>query len=253
MSTQIQQLRGTTAENDNFTGGVGVITVDTEKHDIRVHDGWKRGGYSLLDRSQGISADGGTITGHLTVNNGIYTPDSVYTNNWLHIENKGDPYSNNIGVEMTYLQDRQYTCQVTLVRDSLNIWYPNYGDVAKFGMDGTIWFANTVNIGGKTFWSIDGNISGSRWENNNLYTHIDNRAWWYADDAGKKYNKWCVTDSRYTGWAEITPVRGQWVNMPSGYVVTATRAPDSPDWPSLGGRQPQLFIENRGWFPLGGW
>lgn len=253
MSTQIQQLRGTTAENDNFTGGVGVITVDTEKHDIRVHDGWKRGGYSLLDRSQGLSVDGGTITGHLTVNGGISSPSAIRTNDWLRQEFTGDPNSGNIGFEMSYSQNKQYTCQLSLVRDSLNIWYPSCGDVAKFRMDGTTWFANTIDIGGRTAWTTDGNITGSRWESNNLYTHIENRAWYYGDDAGKRYNKWCVTDSRFIGWAEITPVRGQWVNMPSGYVVTATRAPNSPDNLSFGGRQPQLFIAERGWFPLGGW
>lgn len=253
MSTQIQQLRGTTAENDNFTGGVGVITVDTEKHDIRVHDGSKRGGYSLLDRSQGLSTDGGTITGHLTVNGGIYSPTAIYTNNWVYLENKNDPYHSNTGIAMTYLQDTQYTCHVTLVLDTLNIWFQDSGDVAKFRRDGTAHFANTVSVAEQTFWHPDGNITGPRWSNNDLYDHIEGRAWWYGEEGGKKYNQWCVSNSRFTGWAEITPVRGQWVNMPSGYVVTATRAPDSPEFPSLGGRQPQLYMYSRGWYPLGEW
>lgn len=253
MSTQIQQLRGTTAENDNFTGSVGVITVDTEKHDIRVHDGSKRGGYSLLDRSQGLSTDGGTITGHLTVNGGIYSPTAIYTNNWVYLENKNDPYYSNTGIAMTYLQDTKYTCHVTLVTDSLNIWFQDGGDVAKFRKDGTVRFAGTVNIGDRTFWSIDGNISGSRWENNNLYDHIENKAWWWGEQGGQKYNQWCVTDSRYSGWAEIQPVSGQWVSMPSGYVVTAARGAAAFEYLALGGTQPQLYIQNRGWYPLGGW
>lgn len=47
MATIIQQLRGSTAQNDGFTGPSGVITVDETAKDIRVHDGSKTGGYSV--------------------------------------------------------------------------------------------------------------------------------------------------------------------------------------------------------------
>ena len=47
VATQVKRRRGTTAENDAFTGAEGEITVDTEKHELRVHDGVTRGGFKI--------------------------------------------------------------------------------------------------------------------------------------------------------------------------------------------------------------
>ena len=47
MATQVQMRRGTSSENDEFTGAEGEITIDTTNDTIRVHDGVKKGGYSI--------------------------------------------------------------------------------------------------------------------------------------------------------------------------------------------------------------
>lgn len=47
VATQVKRRRGTTAENDAFTGAEGEITVDTEKHELRVHDGVTQGGFKI--------------------------------------------------------------------------------------------------------------------------------------------------------------------------------------------------------------
>ena len=47
MAKPLRPKRGTTAKNDAFVGMVGEITVDTEKHNIRVHDGVTAGGHAL--------------------------------------------------------------------------------------------------------------------------------------------------------------------------------------------------------------
>lgn len=47
VATQVKRRRGTTAENDAFTGAEGEITVDTEKHELRVHDGMTQGGFKV--------------------------------------------------------------------------------------------------------------------------------------------------------------------------------------------------------------
>ena len=47
MSTQVQFRRGTTAENDAFTGAIGEITVDTTLNELRVHDGSTAGGFLI--------------------------------------------------------------------------------------------------------------------------------------------------------------------------------------------------------------
>lgn len=45
MADQLQLRRGTTAENDAFTGAEGEVTIDTDKHVVVIHDGVNAGGY----------------------------------------------------------------------------------------------------------------------------------------------------------------------------------------------------------------
>lgn len=45
----IKFLRGTTAENDAYTGAAGTITIDTDQDGIRVHDGVTQGGHELAN------------------------------------------------------------------------------------------------------------------------------------------------------------------------------------------------------------
>lgn len=47
VATQVKRRRGTTAENDAFTGAEGEIVVDTERHELRVHDGVTQGGFRI--------------------------------------------------------------------------------------------------------------------------------------------------------------------------------------------------------------
>ena len=47
MPTQVQFRRGTTAQNNNFTGAAGELSVNTSNNTIRVHDGVTVGGYEL--------------------------------------------------------------------------------------------------------------------------------------------------------------------------------------------------------------
>lgn len=64
----------------------------------------------------------------------------------------------------------------------------------------------------------------------------------------------CVTDSRADGWAELVTGIYTWVHLPSGYFTTSIWQAGSATEPyRFGGRQPQLYITNRGWFPLARW
>jgi len=47
MATQVQYRRGTTAQNNGFTGALGEITVDTTAGTLRVHDGINAGGSNI--------------------------------------------------------------------------------------------------------------------------------------------------------------------------------------------------------------
>jgi hypothetical protein len=51
MPTVVQFRRGTTVQNNNFTGAVGEISVDTEIDTLRVHDGSTAGGFALVNTS----------------------------------------------------------------------------------------------------------------------------------------------------------------------------------------------------------
>lgn len=61
VATQVKRRRGTTAENDAFTGAEGEITVDTEKHELRVHDGQTQGGFVIGAGGSGSGRNIGDI------------------------------------------------------------------------------------------------------------------------------------------------------------------------------------------------
>lgn len=57
-ATQVKRRRGTTAQNDAFTGAEGEIVVDTQKHTLRVHDGVTQGGFEMATQEDlGSKAD----------------------------------------------------------------------------------------------------------------------------------------------------------------------------------------------------
>jgi len=49
MAQVLQLRRGTTAQNDTFTGAAGEVTVDTDRESLRVHDGVTMGGKEIAD------------------------------------------------------------------------------------------------------------------------------------------------------------------------------------------------------------
>ena len=48
MATQLQFRRGTSAQNNSYTGLVGEISLDTDTNNIRIHDGSTGGGAELI-------------------------------------------------------------------------------------------------------------------------------------------------------------------------------------------------------------
>jgi len=59
MATQLQFRRGTTAQNNSFTGANGEISIDTDSKNLRIHDGANAGGYEIIPTGT-IVAYGGT-------------------------------------------------------------------------------------------------------------------------------------------------------------------------------------------------
>lgn len=54
MPTQVQFRRGTTAQNNNFTGAAGELSVNTSNNSIRVHDGSSAGGFELANMNRSL-------------------------------------------------------------------------------------------------------------------------------------------------------------------------------------------------------
>lgn len=66
MPTVIQFRRGTTAQNDAFLGANGEITIDTQLHTVRLHDGVTVGGHVISGFTGSTGAAG--YTGSAGVN-----------------------------------------------------------------------------------------------------------------------------------------------------------------------------------------
>lgn len=54
MPTIVQFRRGTTVQNDNFTGAAGELSIDTTLNTIRVHNGSTVGGYQLIQADNAV-------------------------------------------------------------------------------------------------------------------------------------------------------------------------------------------------------
>ncbi len=59
MTRILQIRRGTTAQNNNFTGMSGEMSFDTDTNTLRIHDGQKLGGYEIAKKDE-INSNNGT-------------------------------------------------------------------------------------------------------------------------------------------------------------------------------------------------
>ena len=62
MPTQVQFRRGSTSQNNSFTGAVGEVSVDTDKDTLRVHDGSTQGGFELAKSNLSNISSVGVVT-----------------------------------------------------------------------------------------------------------------------------------------------------------------------------------------------
>jgi len=69
MATQVQFRRGTTVQNNAFTGAQGEITIDTDLKTLRLHDGTTAGGGSTIV----------TLAGTQTLTNKTLSTGSTWT------------------------------------------------------------------------------------------------------------------------------------------------------------------------------
>lgn len=72
MSKPLKPKRGTTAENDAYIGEAYEVTLDTEKHTLRVHDGVTPGGHEMAS-----GAALGALSEEFNTNVGTIREDTV--------------------------------------------------------------------------------------------------------------------------------------------------------------------------------
>lgn len=93
-ATQVKRRRGTTAQNDAFTGAEGEIVVDTQKHTLRVHDGETQGGFEMATQADlNNKADTSYIDGLLATK--ADTDLGNIPTNYDYVVEKQDPTSAN--------------------------------------------------------------------------------------------------------------------------------------------------------------
>ena len=200
-----------------------------------------------LDKTY-LPKTGGTITGNLDVSQDLKGCRSLKTNGWILIENDGTDDVNHYGIRLTVPEKKSdHTAEITLgaageLRFGMASSPSDY--VLQCYQNGYVRVQSGLIVGDKTNVRTDGNILGSTWTNGDLSSHIESRC--------AAFQNACVTDSRVDGWVELKSPTYAWMHLPSGYFVTSLNLTNTNIY-AFGGRQPQLFIANRGWFALGGW
>lgn len=125
MARQIQIIKGTTAQNEAFTGAEGVLTYDSDKKDIRIHDGTTAGGFEIPSSSvmadYVVYWDSADSTDHSHAKPGVSTPTD---NGWYRVYKSGWVEQGGIApapqeLELVYvtipveMQDTSYSVLVT--------------------------------------------------------------------------------------------------------------------------------------------
>jgi hypothetical protein len=78
MPTVLQFRRGTSAQNDSFTGAAGEVSIDTDSNSIRIHDGATAGGVEIAGNLTAGATSGNGISG--SASSGTFTVTSNATN-----------------------------------------------------------------------------------------------------------------------------------------------------------------------------
>lgn len=183
MARILQIRRGTTQQNDNFTGMMGEITFDTDTKTLRVHDGETLGGIKIARADQVTATGGATIFDITDVSDDFWTdlfpriaPNTLkYTeSNTMQIGNV--PY-------LEYIFSKMSTAlfaQPILVCTTTDAGYTTDDEVYSFGIGNhTIMSPNLYHdqyglhirlfIGSEQFWvankatGVQTNIQNNNW------------------------------------------------------------------------------------------
>lgn len=126
MARQIQIIKGTTAQNEAFTGAEGVLTYDSDKKDIRIHDGTTAGGFEIPSSSvmadYVVYWDSADSTDHSHAKPGVSTPTD---NGWYRVYKSGWVEQGGIVPEPPELELITVTIPVEMQDTSYGVWVTN--------------------------------------------------------------------------------------------------------------------------------
>lgn len=154
MSKQWQIRRGTSAENNEFTGAQGEITMDTDKNQIRLHDGVTQGGMPFGDT---------VIEWQLPTADNGYTWYRKYASGWIE---QGGYYvytTSDVNFQIVLpesMESANYTVITTLRNNNTNAGFVNV-DVTG-GISATGFYCRIVNKANAAcsplgvFWQVSG-------------------------------------------------------------------------------------------------
>ena len=146
MAGRLQLRRGTTSQNDAFTGAVGELTMDTQKKQLRLHDGATLGGCGTIDPVVAFQLP--------TADNG-YTWYRKYASGWVEQGGIVPPNSGTSGTVILPVEmlDTNYTVLSNNGNNNAN----NYFTVNTTNSMMTTeihWFKSATNMGGS--WEVKG-------------------------------------------------------------------------------------------------
>ena len=118
MARQVQIIKGTTAQNEAFTGAEGALSYDSQKKNLHVHDGETEGGFEIPSSAMAdyvIYWDSADSTDHSHAKPGVSTPTDhgwyrLYKSGW--VEQGGNATVANAGTGFTLpieMSDANYT------------------------------------------------------------------------------------------------------------------------------------------------
>ena len=87
LNSNISFKRGTTVKNDNYTGPAGTISIDTDKNEIRIHNGTTAGGVLANSNPVTINSNGLMLSSDkVKLDNLIQSPTGGGTNKVFYEE-----------------------------------------------------------------------------------------------------------------------------------------------------------------------
>ena len=89
MPTVLQFRRGTTSQNDSFTGTLSELSVDTQLDTLRLHDGSTAGGFEITQNAAAQTLTNKTLTTPI-VNAGVQLKNGATSAGFLEFFEDSD-------------------------------------------------------------------------------------------------------------------------------------------------------------------